>query len=167
VPASRQERFRAVANAVTPHVASYLARRMYPLAKDDLDDLVEEVLIVAWRRLDDIPAGAEIPWLIAVARNVRRNAVRKHYNAEHAESQLTPRASTASAEDHVIADDGVRHALEKLSDDDRDLLLLHFWDGLDAASLALTFGISTNAASVRLTRAQDRFRQHLAPVFAD
>jgi len=39
-------------------------------------DLVEEVLLVAWRRLDDIPAGAEIPWLIG-ARNVLRNALRQ------------------------------------------------------------------------------------------
>ena len=39
----------------------------------DADDLVAEVLTIAWRRFDDIPADAVIPWLYGVARNVARN----------------------------------------------------------------------------------------------
>jgi RNA polymerase sigma-70 factor, ECF subfamily len=160
VKAERQNRFRATASTVTPAVAAYLARRQYPLSKTDLEDLVEEVLIIVWRRLEDIPEGAEIPWSIGVARNVRRNAVRKFSNGLAATSQLRPATDTASAEDVFIADEGVRSALAALHDDDRDLLLLHFWDGLGAAEIATIFGVSANAAAVRLSRAQERFRRH-------
>jgi hypothetical protein len=49
-----------------PAVAGYLARRAGP---DAVDDLVDEVFLVAWRRLDQVPAQAR-PWLLGVASNV-------------------------------------------------------------------------------------------------
>jgi len=161
VNASRQRHFEAVVSEATPAVAAFLSRRLYPLAKADLDDLVEEVLIVAWRRLDDIPAGAETAWMIGVARNVLRNAVRKHHNGKRATDQVRPSGASASAEEAVVADEGVRSALAALSDDDRDILMLHFWDGIDTPDIAMLLGISPNAAAVRVTRAQDRFRRFL------
>ena len=64
-----------------------------------------------------------------------------------------------SAEDNVVADDSVRRALESLTDDDRDLLLLHYWDGIATPDLAVILGISPNAAAVRLSRALQRFEK--------
>lgn len=157
----RQKRFRLIADEVTPAVAAYLARRQYPLAKADLDDMVAEVLLVLWRRIDDVPIDGAVPWAIAVARNVRRNAVRKSTNAAITAAKLHSSGATPSAEEVVIGDDGVRQALLALSDDDRELLMLHFWDGLSASALATVVGVSENAAAVRLTRAQERFRRHI------
>ena len=154
-----QDRFRGLADRITPPVASYLARRLYPLAAAELDDLVEEVLITVWRRSDAIPVDAEIAWAIGVARNVRRNAVRKYNNGQTAYGQLPAAPVAPSAEDNVVADDSVRRALETLSDDDRDLLLLHYWDGVATPDLAIILGISANAAAVRLTRALQRFEK--------
>ena len=150
--AARERRFRAVADEATPAVGAYIRRRIYPLSYSDVDDLVEEVLIIAWRRLDDIPEGAEVPWLIGVARNVLRNA---HLPSPHHD---------ASAEDNVIADEGVRAALESLSDDDRDIVLLHAWDGRSASEIGVILNITANAAAVRLSRAQDRFRKNFTTV---
>lgn len=145
-------------------VTAYLRRRLYPLVPADLDDLVEEVLVIAWRRLDDIPSDAQIPWLIGVARNVLRNAVRKQRRQSILEARLRPSQPDAPAEEYVIADESVRAALGAMSEDDRELLLLHFWDGRSARDLGTVMGLSTNAAAVRLSRAQDRFRQHFAVV---
>ena len=60
-------------------VRSYLYRRLTgaPDPAQEADDLTAEVFIVAWRRLDYIPADAELPWLYAVARRVLANARRK------------------------------------------------------------------------------------------
>ena len=144
----------------TPPIGAYLRRRLYPLAAADLDDLVEEVLLIAWRRFDDIPSDAQIPWLIGVARNVLRNAVRKQRRISTLESHLRPAPPDAAAEDYVIADQSVREALGSLSDDDREILLLHFWDGRTSVEIGVIFGITTNAAAVRLSRAQERFRRN-------
>jgi len=151
----------------TPPIGAYLRRRLYPLAAADLDDLVEEVLLIAWRRFDDIPSDAQIPWLIGVARNVLRNAVRKQRRISTLESHLRPAPPDAAAEDYVIADQSIREALGSLSDDDREILLLHFWDGRTSVEIGVIFGITTNAAAVRLSRAQDRFRRNFDVVPAE
>ena len=151
----------------TPPIGAYLRRRLYPLAAADLDDLVEEVLLIAWRRFDDIPSDAQIPWLIGVARNVLRNAVRKQRRISTLESRLRPAPPDAAAEDYVIADQSIREALGSLSDDDREILLLHFWDGRTSVEIGVIFGITTNAAAVRLSRAQDRFRRNFDVVAAE
>jgi RNA polymerase sigma-70 factor (ECF subfamily) len=165
--AARERRFRAVADEATPAIGAYIKRRIYPLSYSDVDDLVEEVLIIAWRRLDDIPAGAEVPWLIGVARNVLRNAHRKYRRGEAVTASLAPPHYGSSAEENVIADEGVRAALEALSDDDRDVVLLHAWDGRSAAEIGVILGVTANAAAVRLSRAQDRFRKNFASISVD
>ena len=117
-------------------------------------------MLVVWRRIDDIPADAELPWMIGVARNILRNARRHQGRRSAFESTLVPRADDSSAEDHVIADASVREALLALSDDDREILMMNAWDGLSTESIAIALVITTNAAAVRLSRAQARFREH-------
>jgi RNA polymerase sigma-70 factor (ECF subfamily) len=118
-------------------------------------------MIVVWRRIDSVPADAELPWMLGVARNVLRNARRSKNRRSAFESRLAPTPNDASAEEHVMADESVRNALASLPDDDREILLLNAWDGLDTHALGTYFVISTNAAAVRLSRAQHRFRELL------
>ncbi|NNN00769.1 MAG: sigma-70 family RNA polymerase sigma factor [Acidimicrobiaceae bacterium] len=152
------DRFASLVRVHSPAVGNYLRRRLYPLTRSDLDDLVEETFIVVWRRIDDIPPQAELAWIIGVARNVLRNARRSKQRRSRFESSLTPRADDSSAEDYVIGDSSVREALLKLSEEDREIVMLNAWDGLDTTAIASVLQTTTNAAAVRLTRAQARFR---------
>jgi RNA polymerase sigma-70 factor (ECF subfamily) len=156
-----EDRFARLVREHTPAIGNYLRRRLYPLTPSDLDDLVEETLLVVWRRLDSVPTDAELPWMLGVARNVLRNARRSKNRRIAFEATLKPASNEASAEEHVIADASVRDALAALSDDDREVLLLNAWDGLDTHALGTFLVISTNAAAVRLSRAQRRFRELL------
>jgi RNA polymerase sigma factor (sigma-70 family) len=156
------ERLKKLAFEHSPKIASYLNRRAYPLSEADLDDLLEDVLEVAWRRIDDIPEGFELPWLIGVARNALNNARRKDHRRRAMQSRLTPVGDTSSAEDQVIADAELSRALSRLKPNDREVLLLHFWDGLDVEELAVALSITTNNAKVRLSRAMSRLRAFLA-----
>ena len=47
-------------------------------ARSDADDLTADVFATAWRRRDDIPEGAELPWLYRTAGFVVANHHRKH-----------------------------------------------------------------------------------------
>jgi RNA polymerase sigma-70 factor, ECF subfamily len=158
----QDDRFRRLVHEHTPAIGNYLRRRLYPLTLADLDDLVEETLLVVWRRIDSVPDEAELPWMIGVARNVLRNARRSQYRRSNFESTLPQPADDPSAEDLVIADASVRDALISLNDDDREVLMLNAWDGLDTHALGVALSITTNAAAVRLTRAQARFRERFA-----
>ncbi len=159
---SRETRLERLAREHSVAVANYLRRRLYPLSPSDLDDLVEEVLVVVWRRIDSVPADAELPWMIGVARNVLNNARRRQNTRDTYAATVVPVRSDSSAEEYVVADMAVREALSALSEADREVLLLHFWDGLDPGALATVLSVSSNAAAVRLSRAQVRFREQIA-----
>src|ERR1019366_8408682 len=157
-----EDRFARLVREHSPAVGNYLRRRLYPLTPSDLDDLVEDTLLVVWRRLDDVPVDAELPWMLGVAKNVLRNARRSKNRRIAFEATLSPPRDSPSAEESAIANSTVREALGSLGEDDREFLLLHAWDGLDTHELGKLYAISTNAAAVRLSRAQRRFRELLS-----
>ncbi len=156
--ASRENQFRALANSALGPVASYVRRRLFPLTEADLDDVVSETLSVAWRRFDAVP-DADVAWMIGVARNVLRNQQRARRRRDAAESRVRPSDVSSSAEDVVVADDAVRRALARLSEGDREVLLLSAWDGLSTDEIARALSLSRDTAAVRLSRATSRFRE--------
>lgn len=139
-------------------VGNYLCRRIYPLSRSDLDDLVEETFVAVWRRISDVPKGdGERPWVIGVARNALRNAQRANRRRRRHESKILARGLVPSAEDEAMVDITGRAALAVLSGADREILTLRYWDGLELGDLSLVLGISKNAAGTRLSRARARF----------
>ena len=64
-------RFRELFESSYEAVRSYVYHR--GVAEGAADDIVAETFLVAWRRLDDVPADDPLPWLMAVARNVWLN----------------------------------------------------------------------------------------------
>nr|WP_319637722.1 sigma-70 family RNA polymerase sigma factor [Pengzhenrongella sicca] len=141
--------FRAHATALY----RYFARRG-PL--DDAEDLTADVLAIAWRRRDDVPDGAELPWLYRTAGFVLANHRRKGRPVPVAE--LPDDVDDADPADLALADDEVRHVLAALGARDRRILLLHAWEGLDGQQLAAVLGISRGGADAALSRARSRLR---------
>lgn len=160
----REERFRRLYETTRPRVLAYALRRT--TSTEDAADVVAETYTIAWRRLDDVPDGeASILWLYATGRRVLANHRRRL--SRHAElidrigvelgSAFVLR-SEASEADAVAA----RVALEHLSDDDRELLLLTAWEGLSSSELARVLGCSPTAARIRLHRARVRLLAELS-----
>ncbi|NCT92196.1 sigma-70 family RNA polymerase sigma factor [Cellulomonas sp. APG4] len=152
------ELFRLHATAVH----RYFARRA-PAA--DVQDLAADVLATAWRRRDDVPDGAELPWLYRTAGFVLANHRRKGRPTpvEH----LPDVADDTDPADLAVADDEVRRALARLSARDRQVLLLNAWEGLDGQQLAEVLGISRGGADAALSRARARLRAAWADDDAD
>ena len=161
--AEREQRFRALAELVAEPVRRYLARRTDAATADEV---LNEALLVCWRKLDEVPAELEqsIPWAIVVARNLLANAQR----AERRRSRLTakiialdPPVSVVEYEPDDAESIAVRDALTRLRRDDAELLRLWAWDALESPQLATVLGISANAAAIRLHRAKKRLRDEL------
>lgn len=142
--------FRAHAGAVH----RYLARRTAP---DDVQDLAADVLATAWRRRDDVPEGAELPWLYRTAGYVLANHRRKGrpVPVEHVPDE----ADDADPEHLTLRDEAVRSALGRLSPRDREVLLLHAWEGLSGDELAAVLGVGRGGADAALSRARSRLRE--------
>ena len=65
--------------------------------------------------------------------------------------------------DRAVDQAEARGALARLRDDDREVLMLVAWEGLDATRAATALGISPAAFAVRLHRARRRLESHLTP----
>jgi len=130
------------------------------------DDVVSDVFLVAWRRLDSIP-NDPLPWLLGVARNSIANRHRHErrttaLHARIADTERPPVADPPGPDDLLGSDDLVVRALAQLPASDRELLMLVAWEGLEPAQLARVLGISRGTANVRLHRARRRLATALA-----
>src|SRR4051794_19151300 len=140
------------------------AVRAYAWRRDPAtaDDIAAETFLVAWRRLDAVPAD-ELPWLIAVARNVRLNLRRGERRRAALDVRLGSMLARPAGERDLAVSEDVRAALGALSERDREIVLLAAWEGLDTAGIARALGCSRANASLRLFRA----RKRLAALLAD
>ena len=152
----RTARFRRLFDATYQPLHAYVRRRADAA---DADDLVADVLTVAWRRLDAIPAGAELPWLYGVARRTLANHRRGQARRRRLTTRLATLADGSGPDDKD--DEAVLAALGRLSAADRELLRLAAWEDLDAADIAVALGCSVNAAALRLSRARRKLRTRL------
>jgi RNA polymerase sigma-70 factor (ECF subfamily) len=154
---SPQARFEQLYRAHAGRVRAYALRRTTPAAADDI---VSDVFLVAWRRLDHVPADP-LPWLLGVARRVLANRRRgdDRSSALHARLAGTQRPTTGETAD---GDARVLAALGQLGDNDRELLMLVAWEGLTAGEVAQVLGVRRGTVAVRLHRARQRLADALA-----
>jgi RNA polymerase sigma-70 factor, ECF subfamily len=152
-------RFRVVFESTYPALARYARHR--GLSGADAEDLVSGTYEVAWRRLDALPPGdGTLPWLLAVERNLLRNRWRKQLRERAAMERLGP-PQDDRVEIAEISWQDIRRALDRLSDEDRELILTVAWDGLSPAQAAEALGLRPGAARTRLHRARGRLAQLL------
>ena len=153
---ARDARFQRLYEQHFEAVRRYVWRRG-PLSADDV---AAETFLVAWRRLDDVPANA-LPWLIAVARNTLLNERRRTRRQVAVTDRLAAEPQPATSGPDAAASDLIDAALAALSDADREVLLLSVWEDLDRAAIAEALGCSKANVSVRLHRARRRFVDEL------
>jgi RNA polymerase sigma factor (sigma-70 family) len=156
-----EARFQEMFLATYPVVARYGRHR--GLSGQDLEDLVSATYEVAWRRLEVVPVGQRtLPWLLAVARNHLRNHRRRLIRDRGLLERLpAPEHTPAASEPGAVGWRDIRGALERLSAEDRELLLLIAWDGLTPAQAAGVVGLTPGAVRTRLHRARTRLARAL------
>lgn len=123
----------------------------------DGEDVLADVLLVLWRRLDDVPADAALPWSYGVARGCLLNARRSHERRW----KLLRRIAAEPAAPEPAEDPDLAVALGALPEADQEVLRLWAWEGLPPREMAVVRGITANAASLRLHRATIRLRTEL------
>lgn len=135
----------------------YFARRG---PRQDAEDLAAEVFVIAWRRRDDVPRDAVLPWLYRTAGFTLANHRRKLVDLP---VDIVPETGSARVSEDpelsALFDAELRGALESVGERDRQILLLHAWEGLDGEELGAVLGISRSGADAALSRARKRLRE--------
>jgi len=148
-------RFESVAAAVADPVHRYALRRTDP---ETAREVLTDTLLVLWRRLDDVPPEAELPWCYAVARRCLANADRAARRRQGLLARIVRLDPPAAAEPQEpdLPDPQLHRALAQLPELDRELVRLWAWEDLAPREIAAVTGLTANAVSIRLHRARGR-----------
>jgi RNA polymerase sigma-70 factor (ECF subfamily) len=130
--------------------------------QDTAQDAVQIAWSIVWRKLGSLRSPDHLrPWLVTIAANEARQALRRHRRHTVVEIEV---ADVGSVEDdpsgHVDRSD-LAAALRRLSDEDRALLALRHVAGFDATEIGRAMGISPSGVRSRLMRAATRLRTEL------
>ena len=129
------------------------ARRRAPAAL--ADDAAAETFAIAWRKAQQVPVEP-LPWLLAVTRRVLASQRRSALRQNRLRARLDWALELAVPDEE--GSERIRAAVARLSERDREALLLVAWEGLTPKEAAIVVGISTTGFSVRLHRARRRLR---------
>lgn len=145
-----------------------VARR---ILKDDseAEDLVQEVSLLIYQRahLFDPSRSSAASWIIQIAyhRAIDRRRYltqRQHYNRPELIEELTP-AKNPELFDAITARQILEKMREELSEDQRQTLELHFFDGLSFREISERTGQSYGNVRNHYYRGIERLRSYIFP----
>ncbi len=168
--AHHPESFAVLYDRYFGEIHRYVAGR---LGTQIADDLAAETFLVAFRKRHafDPERGAVRPWLYGIATNLlaqhRRSETRRLAALQRApgepaqdghEDRVTAKVAAANVQGRLAA------ALKRLSDGDRDVLLLVALADLSYEEVAQTLGIPFGTVGSRLNRVRKKLRRALGSV---
>lgn len=154
----------AFARLVTAHHAS-MARVAYVICGDPevTQDVLQAAWTIAWRRLRDLRRPDQVrAWLVAVAANEARQAVRRRRTIRVVDLSEAFGAVGGDDPADAIGLVDLQRALRGLGAEDRALLALRYVAGLDSIEIAAQLGGTASGIRSRLSRLLDRLRSELA-----
>lgn len=141
--------------------------RMMGMSSDSADDVVQDVFLVAHRRLGDFEARAsERTWLFAIARrvvSVHRRSVRRRFRllarVSSADREVTPTPydGAARSESHRA----LLEAIAALPEDQRIVFTLIELEDMTAPEIASALSVNVNTVYSRLRIARRALAEHL------
>lgn len=128
-------------------------------------DLVQQTFLQLHHARRDFRADARLrPWLYAIALNVGRAAVRRssrrREDAADEEVDALEEITGRSSRD-AIRLRTIERALSRLTPDQREVIVLHWFEGLEFQEIAHIVDASLSAVKVRAHRGYERLRELL------
>lgn len=138
----------------------------------DLDDVVADVFLVAWRRFDELDTSWVRAWLFGTVKKVlsdhRRSSAQQTTYVDHLIALRPAEFTDLDAGDLSVEDlDMLKAGLVKVGEQDQEVLVLSAWYQMTASEIAVAMSVTKNNATVRLHRARTRFRTVVAEMERD
>jgi RNA polymerase sigma factor (sigma-70 family) len=132
---------------------------------EDVNDLVQQTFLQLHRARNDFREGARLrPWLYTIALNLRREYWRRMGRRRESPVELDERMlPTVEQADIVVKENAaaLRKALATLSDGQREVIELHWFEGFSFPEVAQIVGASLSAVKVRAHRGYKVLRAEL------
>ena len=122
---------------------------------------MQETFLKAWRHRESFrEESAEKTWLTRIAINTCKD-IRRTAWFRRARQSLSLDAAKKSGKPDPYRDDTVIQAIRRLSDRDREALLLRYYQQLSVRETAQVLGVSESSAASRIHRAKGHLRELL------
>jgi RNA polymerase sigma factor (sigma-70 family) len=154
-PDSASDQISEVAVIVRRVVASRVSDR------DVADEIVQETLARVLATRGRLVDGAMLPYAITIARNLVASHWRSIDIGKRHEHRLLDRRPADQPEERVVEEEetqAIRAALDRLSPEERDLVVAHEVSGQDTKSMADDLGSTPRAVVAQLHRTRAKLR---------
>jgi RNA polymerase sigma-70 factor (ECF subfamily) len=166
----RDQRLERFDQAVLPHLgAAFNLARWLTRNDHDAEDVVQEAYLRAYQFFDGFHGGDGRAWLLRIVRNTCYSWLEKNRPREPAvafdetkhsaeQKEAGPEVPLVTKEDR----DMLRRALEELSPEFRETIVLRELEGLSYKEIAAVTGVPVGTVMSRLARARERLQESLA-----
>lgn len=148
-------------------LASRNARLGSPLREQDLPDLVQDTLVVIWKKLPDFQGRSSLEtWVYRICCLELMNAIRRGRRSRRElvrEEELFEREEYESQDEHGEYE-ALYQALERLKPEENDVIRLKHFGELTFDQIGKRLGISDNTAKTRYYRGLKRLQASLSRV---
>lgn len=149
-----------------PHLdAAYTLARYLLRSEDAAQDAVQEAFLRAVRHFDGYRGENARAWLLTIVRHccasARTRGKREREFVEFDERHHSAHIESATPELHLVradSSDSFHRALDSLSANDREVLILREVEDLSYGEIALTIGAPIGTVMSRLARARKRMQ---------
>lgn len=148
-----------------------LTARRYAGDEEAVEDLCQEALLQAFKALPRLEEPARFaPWLHTITRNLalreRQNGLRRRERFSPLdqlllEELIAPDPSPAETVERGEAQRVIGEAVEALPPACRDVLYLHYWEGMPLPRVAAFLQVPLSTAKWRVRAARERLRREL------
>lgn len=127
----------------------------------EADDLVQEALMRAWRSRDGFQAGTNMKaWLFKIVRNAfYTHAVKRRNTVQDVDGRMAAQLSASPDQEWRLRYGELLGALQRLTPEAREALLLVAGSGLSYEDAAEVCGCAVGTMKSRVNRARDRLAE--------
>jgi RNA polymerase sigma-70 factor (ECF subfamily) len=140
---------------------------LYHGAREDAEDVVQEVFLRAWSALSQLQRRDRFaPWLAQIARNTGRTWSQRRRLRSNTERCFHPQGADSPTTPHELTEarqsaDLVHEALCHLSPEHRMLVCLHYLEGCSYRQIARCLNMPLATVRLRVLQAMSRLRARL------
>jgi RNA polymerase sigma-70 factor (ECF subfamily) len=149
--------FRTLFERYAPLLLRVLSRDL--VRSSEAEDLVQQTFLQVHRARNDFdPSRRFRPWVITIALNLKREHFRAARRTPVSQGVAPDPGVAPRDHERVDARQSVAWALERIPGDQREVIELHWFEGLSFGDVARCLGIGAVAAKVRAHRGYSRLR---------
>ena len=128
-------------------------------SREDAEDILQETFLTAFRRFDQLrDRNSFKAWMLAIARNKCADHLRGR--REELPLEEVPESALVQSRYGLREESPVGETLEALSERNREVLLLYYYEELKQEEIARRLGIPLGTVKSRLYAAKKQFRKH-------